>query len=143
MQFIYGDAIAPIIPILFGVNSWSFLENLVSVLDNLLRPVKTLVIASSDMSHFYQYEIAKQMDSKALSLVQDGEWQVLFEQGRQRNIEFCGLEPVLVTGLLMSKWGMETRQVLAYQNSGDVTGDHERVVGYSGVSFSSVQQEHI
>ena len=60
-----------------------------------------------------------------------------FLQGlAEQRFEACGGGPIGAALLATRHLGGRTAQVLGYQNSGDVTGDRERVVGYAACALS-------
>ncbi|MGV8124171.1 MAG: AmmeMemoRadiSam system protein B [Candidatus Xenobiia bacterium LiM19] len=95
---------------------------------------KTLVIASSDMSHYYPYRTAVTMDKKALARVEKMEAEGLLKDTQSGICEYCGIRPVL-TAMAYAKEMKAHPVVLSYANSGDTAGDKSRVVGYSSVAF--------
>ncbi|MDP2938967.1 MAG: AmmeMemoRadiSam system protein B [Candidatus Omnitrophota bacterium] len=90
-----------------------------------------LVIASSDMSHFHVFQEANAIDKKTLKLLENFDLKGLWDKGINGEIELCGLSSV-ITALLYSKEREANEiKILKYANSGDVTGDFSRVVGYT------------
>ncbi len=90
---------------------------------------ETLVVASSDLSHYHPYETAVDLDRTCLEAVRrmDLDWAA--------HQEACGIGPILALMHLAKKRGW-TPKVLDYRNSGDTTGDRSRgVVGYAAVAF--------
>ena len=84
---------------------------------------ETLIVISSDLSHFHDYETARHMDNRTRDMIERFD-----AEGIDSN-DACGALPV--AGMLMSarKRGMRIK-TLGMANSGDVTGDKSRVVGY-------------
>lgn len=95
----------------------------------------TVVIASTDMSHYFPYDKAVAVDRRALKAVVELDTETLTALAPSRQAEFCGLAPVLT--LLMAQQLIKgpAPVVLDYRNSGDTAGDKGRVVGYSAVLF--------
>jgi len=85
----------------------------------------TLIIASSDLSHYLPYEEAVKKDRQTIQKIMDG---------KNSNLDACGRMPVSVLMRLakMKKW---SAKVLDYRNSGDTAADKERVVGYACLAF--------
>ena len=116
-----------IIPLIVGnVNE----EDVGELADLLLKHVDedTLVVASTDLSHFYPYDIAAGMDHECIEAI------VSLETEKAADCEMCGRNPVLIAMTMAKKQGWKTR-LLKYMNSGDVTGDHSGVVGYASIVF--------
>lgn len=83
----------------------------------------TVVLISSDLSHFHEYHTALRLDLATCEHIEHFEWQQLDHH------HACGCTPI--QGAL--QWATPQRYLikrLAYYNSGDSGGDHSRVVGY-------------
>jgi AmmeMemoRadiSam system protein A len=89
------------------------------------------------MSHYHDYDFANRMDAGTIKAIQAMDAAALFNGNMSREMEMCGFVPV-TTGLLYAKRrGLKHAEVLKYANSGDVTNDKGRVVGYSSTIFYS------
>ena len=93
------------------------------------------VIASTDLSHFNNQEKANKVDGFVLEDIEEMNEFKLFEEVIQYNITMCGYGPVMTTISLSKRREMNTCELLAYQTSGDVTGDFTSVVGYASGVF--------
>jgi hypothetical protein len=96
-----------------------------------------LFVVSSDFSHFYPYDEAKQYDLETLSLLQKWHIEAWRTIGRtQRGM--CGYMPTLTFLRMFEKYPAKKRTVslISYKNSGDTAGDKSRVVGYGSLAFS-------
>lgn len=100
-------------------------------LNEFARPVSILV--SSDMSHYVSDEEAKKMDSMALEAAIALDPRALFSVVRQHNISMCGVLPMTVGLVAALEMGATKGELVAYTNSGEVSGDFDQVVGYAGV----------
>ena len=128
---------AKLVPLLFGNQTDpSIAEALSRILaERYLKSDNTLVIASTDMSHFYSYSQAAIMDSSALNFVTRLDVDGLLRAMSERKVEFCGIMPVLSVMYAQRLVSGDSPVVLDYRNSGDTFGGRERVVGYSAVGF--------
>ena len=97
---------------------------------------KTIVIASSDLSHFHSYPIAKELDDRCVKAVCDLDIDAMAAQ------EACGKTPILTLLHLARQKGWKA-QWLDYRNSGDVTGQKGSVVGYAAVAFYAPAPENL
>ena len=98
------------------------------VLDLLWGGPETLIVISSDLSHFHDYKTAQKLDRATSEAI---------EQLRLEDIQYdhaCGRNPV--NGLLhvARKLGLKAKTV-DLRNSGDTAGSHDRVVGYGAYVF--------
>jgi MEMO1 family protein len=89
---------------------------------------KTIVVASSDLSHYHTYQAAKGLDDRCVKAICGLDIEAMAEQ------EACGKVPIMALLHLARQKGWKA-QVLDYRNSGDVTGEKDRVVGYTAVAF--------
>jgi AmmeMemoRadiSam system protein B len=126
-----------LVPLLMGKQDAATSARLAQVLARVVRPeAGDLVIASSDLSHYHSYAQAVALDRLALARLADLDpegWLKGLAEGR---FEACGGGPIGVA-LLCARWlGGREAVVLRYQNSGDVTGDFEQVVGYAACAVS-------
>jgi hypothetical protein len=98
------------------------------VLEHLWGGPETLIVISSDLSHFLPYSAARQIDQ---ATTQD----ILALKATLTHEQACGGTPV--NGLLLAarRHGLQPR-LLAQCNSGDTAGDKQRVVGYASFAFS-------
>ncbi|MBI4440390.1 AmmeMemoRadiSam system protein B [Candidatus Woesearchaeota archaeon] len=88
----------------------------------------TIVIASSDLSHYHEYSKAVAIDSIMNDAVPKGD--IL----KAKRSEACGIIPIL-TLMHMAKLNKWHAKFIDYKNSGDVTGDKKGVVGYGCYAF--------
>jgi AmmeMemoRadiSam system protein B len=89
---------------------------------------ETLIVVSSDLSHYHGYETARRRDSRTAAAIERGDW------GSLGPHEACGY--LAVAGLLVEirHCGFKTYR-LALCNSGDTAGSRDRVVGYGAWLF--------
>lgn len=89
-----------------------------------------LLVASTDLSHFYDQAKARQLDETMLACFEDFDPQRAFELDLQGKGFACGLGAVTAVLWACRALGADRVQCLAYATSGDVTGDFSSVVGY-------------
>jgi MEMO1 family protein len=97
---------------------------------------KTIVVASSDLSHYHTYQAAKGLDDRCVKAICDLDIEAMAGQ------EACGKLPILTLLHLARQKGWKA-QLLDYRNSGDVSGDKDRVVGYTAVAFYAPAPENL
>jgi len=119
-----------IIPIAMGAQTEQQIEALTTVLDQSLSGDDTLLIASTDLSHNYSHERAKQMDQIAVDAINAFDENMLWREVQEGQIEMCGYGPVIVAMKTSRHLGARESRVLLYRDSGDISGDHSNVVGY-------------
>jgi AmmeMemoRadiSam system protein A len=104
-------------------------------LARLIRGPDTLIVASSDLSHFHPYEQAVQLDRAVLGAVEQGDYLTLSHNLENRAWEACGGGPIVAAMIAAERLGATQAKLLKYANSGDVTGDRARVVGYGSIAL--------
>jgi AmmeMemoRadiSam system protein B len=109
-----------LIPLLVGDASP---EEVARVLDRLWGGPETLIVVSSDLSHFHDAETARRRDAVTAVLIERGDWTSLGPD------KACGY--LAVAGLLIeaNRRGLRLQR-LSLLNSGDTAGARDRVVGY-------------
>ncbi len=89
-----------------------------------------LLVASTDLSHFYNAETAQRLDRAMLEQVEAFSPEGLFEVEEQGKGEACGLGALAAVLWAAKALGGQTVKILNHATSGDVTGDMRSVVGY-------------
>lgn len=114
------------------------LETLLQLGDGLARAVLSssstpLVVASTDMTHYEAGNVARKKDFLALEKVLALDPKGLYDVVQENRISMCGVLPTVVMLQAAIALGATDAELIAYSNSGDVTGDQSEVVGYAGV----------
>ncbi len=132
-----------IVPILFSGDSPELARKLAGALAPLLDE-KTLVVASTDMSHYPPYAEAGAADKKTLDAILTGKMENLdtdlksleTQHVPQAETFLCSPSGVRVAMLLSQNLGKLQPVLLRYANSGDSpAGEKGRVVGYGAIAF--------
>jgi AmmeMemoRadiSam system protein B len=90
----------------------------------------TLIVGSSDLSHYYPARIAKEMDDKVINDIEAFDERGLYEGVQSRICEACGYGAMISTMLIAKALGASISKVLSYGTSGEITQDYNSVVGY-------------
>ena len=133
LQVTLGDF--SLVPIVMGESSAEACRRLAGALTKACKGKDVLFIASSDMSHYYEYPIANLIDKKTNRIIEEFSPSKLLDKLASGEVEMCGGAPVATVMMVAKNLGADKATVLNYANSGDVTGDKSRVVGYSAVAF--------
>jgi AmmeMemoRadiSam system protein B len=119
-----------LVPLVMGDQSYATCQWLADALAQCIRGRSTLIVASSDLSHFHSYEEARRLDQAVIDNVRKFNPQNLsFDLARGR-CEACGGGPMITALLAARQLGADQAEILNYNNSGVVTGARSRVVGY-------------
>ncbi len=125
-----------IVPVIMGEQSYATCRALGRALADMIHDDKTLIIASSDLSHYHPYEEAIQLDRKVLTAIREWDYYNLSRNLQARIWEACGGGPIVSLMIAAEYLGANEARLLKYANSGDVpAGDKSRVVGYSAFAF--------
>ncbi|RPI53238.1 MAG: AmmeMemoRadiSam system protein A, partial [Deltaproteobacteria bacterium] len=88
----------------------------------------TLIVASTDLSHYYTYERAVSLDRICTSAITNAEF------SRMPMCEACGKQAVMTLMHIAEIKNWEAK-LIDYKNSGDTAGDKDNVVGYTSIAF--------
>ena len=103
-------------------------EGVEQVLRKLWGGPETLIVISTDLSHFHNYEAAQKLDANASQAIET------FNVAALSGDLACGFRPL--SGLLRAAERLDLRPTtLDVRNSGDTAGDKSRVVGYGSYAF--------
>lgn len=104
-------------------------KQVATVIDRLWGGPETLIVISSDLSHYLDYDSARSIDGRTTQAI---------EELRDEDIDFdqaCGCLPVQGLLRIAKKRGLHCRTV-DLRNSGDTAGPRDHVVGYGAYVFN-------
>jgi AmmeMemoRadiSam system protein B len=108
-------------------------DEVAEVLDTLWGGPETVIIVSSDLSHYLPYGIAQATDHKTIQ-------NILSLNGSLTHQQACGGTPI--NGLMLAAQRHHLKpKLLNLCNSGDTAGDRNRVVGYASVIFTKEKND--
>jgi hypothetical protein len=127
VQIPFLQTVAPnaeLVPIVYGkTDPRQVASALAGCLDD-----RTVLVASSDLCHYYPYGVARQLDGLCVRAILD-----LDVEHMDRH-EACGKAPILTLMHLARRFGWRGK-LLDYRNSGDTAGQKRSVVGYAAIAF--------
>ena len=131
LQRVYKDKDFRIVPITMGNPEAGDIRILSDALYDVMDK-DTLLIISVDLSHYYPYDTAVKLDTNSTSAIEQLDAQKMLQDINDHNAEIDA--PIAVLGMIMfaNRSGAKA-SLIKYANSGDVTGDKSRVVGYSSI----------
>jgi len=119
------------LPIVLGDQRREYCFALGSALAAVLKDRKnTLLVASTDLSHYYPGNRANVLDSVMINDVRDFDPERLMQDLESGRTEACGGGPTVAVLSALKQMDVTRMDVLHHCNSGDVTGDYSMVVGY-------------
>jgi len=124
-----------LLPLMLIDQSLSIAAALGSALGELLRGQKALLVASSDLSHYYPQAIAAELDAAILSEIEAFNPEGVIRAEEEERGFACGRGAIAAVMIAARALGADTARVVGYATSGDVTGDYAQVVGYGAAAF--------
>lgn len=121
---------AKIVPVVMGLQTQKTITTLAQALSRILPGKKALVVASTDLSHFYPKQKANETDSGTISLIQSFQTDSLLRKIQGGENIMCGGGPVVSTLLYAQGRGETGIEILQYADSSDAGGPRSQVVGY-------------
>ena len=118
---------AKVVELVYGKIDFKLLS---FVVEEVLNQTDTILVISTDLSHFYTIEQAKKLDNICLNAVLKKDLE-LFDKG----CEACGIIGVKALIMIAKKLNLDIK-LLDYRTSFDASGDDKRVVGYSSFIVS-------
>ena len=123
LQRVLGDF--ALVPLVVGEATG---EEVAQVLDRLWGGQETVIVISSDLSHYLSYDDARRIDGITAKAILGFETGISHEQA-------CGATPVTGALIAAKQHGL-TPQLLDLRNSGDTAGGKGQVIGYASFAFS-------
>ncbi len=124
-----------LLPVMLNDRSAEACYALGDVLADVLRDQNALLVASTDLSHFYDAETAARLDGTVTNCIAAFDPEGLLEVLATGKGEACGGGPTAAVMLAARALGASHAKLLKYATSGDVTGDFYRVVGYAAAAI--------
>lgn len=115
-----------IVPLLVGDAT---IEEVAEVLEMVWGGAETLIVVSSDLSHFLDYEAACRVDGETAEAIQRLAPEAIGTH------QACGSRAIGALLRLAQRHGLRARTI-DLRNSGDTAGDRDRVVGYGAFVFA-------
>ena len=124
LQSVLGDTFS-LVPLVVGEADG---KSVAEVIEALWGGPETLILISSDLSHYHDYATAQRLDSATSRAIEQ------LDAGAIGYDQACGRNPV--SGLLLAARHHHLRaHLLDQRNSGDTAGGRDRVVGYGAYAF--------
>lgn len=124
-----------IVPLTVSRISYALCEEIAGALARAitLSARDILIVASSDMNHYESRKNTEHKDRLALQCIEQLNPERLYHTVIDNRISMCGFIPVVLALLAAKTQGAGTCRLVGHTDSGHVSGDTEKVVGYAGV----------
>lgn len=154
LQHVLGNF--SLVPVVMGNQSYESSLALGEALANLIRqrenhvaegahelPGDTLIVASSDLSHYHTSDEAEKIDRQTLNGLEAWDYLKMSCNFKSRVWEACGGAPIITAMIAAERLGANRASVLNYANSGEVSGDSTCVVGYGAGVFVKTKNGNV
>jgi MEMO1 family protein len=133
----------PIVPLLMGRQSRRTIEALTSALAAGLGSRRALLVASTDLSHYFDAATAGTLDGEVCEAIAAFDPERLLEvferygEDERGRYVGCGIGPAIAVMMAARALGARAARVLRYAHSGHVSGDYDGVVGYVAAAIGT------
>lgn len=145
LKYVLPDV--PIVPLLMGYQTRDTIAALGTALASAFRGRRPLLVASTDLSHYFDAATAEALDAGVQQAVAAFDPEGLLsrfeeypEHERGRYVA-CGGGPAISVLLAARALGARDARVLRYAHSGDISGDRDQVVGYMAAAIGAFARD--
>jgi len=124
-----------LLPVMVRAQDPRVSEGLGKALAKVLAGKNYILVASTDLSHFFDQETANRLDNEMLRQIEAFSPEGVFEAEKTGTGFACGHAAVAAVLWAAKELGANTVKLLNYATSGDVTGDYSGVVGYGAAAI--------
>ena len=134
LQKIYGSAVS-FLPVSLLFQDFETASAVAKALVEIVRGRKTVLVASSDLTHYEPADAAKKKDSALLRQVEKMDTEGFYSTLDRLQVTACGFGAIATVMEAARQLGLAKGELLMYASSGDVTGENLQVVGYGALRF--------
>lgn len=120
------------VPIVFGDFNITNLSDTANAIVAAIKGRDILIVASTDLTHYEDADIAREKDSLILRAVENLDAEGMIKEVHEKEITMCGWMPTYVAIKAAKLLGAKEGRIIKYMNSGETSGDFSSVVGYGG-----------
>jgi AmmeMemoRadiSam system protein B len=124
-----------LLPIMVRAREPRISEGFGKALAQVLRGKNFIIVASTDLSHFYNQQTALVYDRSMLNQIESFNPEGAFDLERAGKGFACGLGAFTAVLWAARELGADKVQILHHATSGDVTGEYSSVVGYGAAAI--------
>jgi hypothetical protein len=135
LQMIYGDSV-PILPICISFQDQETTTTLAEGVAKVARKRKTVLVASSDLTHYEPAEQARKKDTALIKEILKMDVDGFYSTLERLQVTACGFGAISTIMQASKQLGLVKAELLKYASSGDTTGEMDAVVGYGSVRFT-------
>ena len=123
-----------LVPLMVRTHHPDTLKTLAAILAELVQEKPTLMVASTDLSHFNTASTAEKLDRCILEDIHNLDPMQLLADNETGKGSACGAGAVAMMLFALQQLGANHVDILQYTHSGSITGDHHSVVGYGAAA---------
>jgi len=137
-----------IVPMLMGHQSSATIHALAAALEAVAPGRRLLLVASTDLSHYFDAATAETLDRRVIAAVSAFDSTQLldlfegFPEGERGRFVACGGGPMIAVMMAARARGARHGRVLSYMHSGQISGDNAGVVGYLAAALGTFEHVH-
>jgi len=125
-----------LVPIMVRDQGFWMADKLGTAIANAVSSEDTLLVASSDLSHFYTDAQARALDAIMLKTIEGFDPEGVIRMDDEGKAFACGRAAIAAVLVAAKKLGADRVTIVGYGTSGDTSGDRLRVVGYGAAAIS-------
>jgi AmmeMemoRadiSam system protein B len=124
-----------ITPVVLATDRYGPMEALGRAVAEVVRAQNggVLIVASSDMNHYESEDVTRAKDEHAIARIRALDPRGLYDTVHNEGITMCGYAATVAMLIAVRELGAGDAKLVRYATSGDVSGDHDQVVGYAGI----------
>lgn len=135
LQEIYSHKFK-ILPIILIDQSYNAAKEIGMAISRISRDKKTMIIGSSDFTHYEENEYAHEQDKSLIEPILEMDVDKFYRVLQEKQVSACGYGAIASTMIACKEMGARKGTLIKYATSGDVTGEKASVVGYASIVFS-------
>jgi AmmeMemoRadiSam system protein B len=138
----------PIVPVLIGFQRRATIEALAAALAAAFAGRRALLVASTDLSHYFDAATAATLDGRVERCVAAFDPEALLDafeeypEAERGRCVACGGGAAIAVMMAARALGARDGRVLKYGHSGEISGDNDGVVGYLAAAFGTFTDAH-
>ncbi len=134
LQYLFGNDFQ-MVPICMKIQNLSASEEVGRAISKSVEGENTLIVASTDMTHYEPQNVAEKKDGKAIEKMEELDWEGLIKLIQEEGFSVCGYGPVATAILASKEMGAKKGNLFKYATSGDTAGPSNEVVGYCSLGL--------
>lgn len=134
LETLYGDSV-PFLPVSISFQDFDTTKTLAEGVAKVARTRRSVLVASSDLTHYEPAEEAKRKDMALISDIVKMDVESFYSTLERLKVTACGYGAISTIIQASKLLGFRRGELLKYASSGDTTGDKSQVVGYGSLRF--------